>query len=167
MSPEQVKLVQDTFEAVRPIAPQAAEMFYDRLFTIAPDVRSLFPTDLTEQKQKLIAMIGTAVGNLHQLEKIVPVVQDLGRRHATYGVRSLHYQSVGEALVWTLSAGLGAAFTDSVRHAWMAAYATLATVMSEAAATAEPDARSRSTGEICGAGGIDTLVGGSEICAQG
>ena len=106
MTPEQVKLVQDTFAAVRPIAPQAAAMFYDRLFTIAPDVRSLFPTDLMEQKKKLIAMIGTAVGNLHQLERIVPVVQDLGRRHATYGVRSLHYQSVGEA------AELGTAFSS-------------------------------------------------------
>ena len=99
MTPEQIKLVQTSFESVKPIAPQAAALFYDRLFEIAPDVRALFPADLTDQKQKLMSMIAVAVDNLHQVEQIVPAVQDLGRRHATYGVRAAHYQSVGEALI--------------------------------------------------------------------
>jgi nitric oxide dioxygenase len=133
MTPEQIKLVQETFKSVNAIAPQAADLFYDRLFEIAPQVRPLFPADLTDQKRKLMAMIGTAVGNLHQLEKIVPVVQDLGRRHATYGVKAAHYESVGDALIWTLGKGLGSAFTDSVKDAWIAAYTTLATDMSAAA----------------------------------
>jgi hemoglobin-like flavoprotein len=133
MTPEQIKLVQETFKSVNAIASQAADLFYDRLFEIAPQVRPLFPADLTEQKRKLMAMIGAAVGNLHQLEKIIPVVQDLGRRHATYGVQAAHYQSVGDALIWTLSKGLGSAFTDSVKDAWIVAYTTLATVMSTAA----------------------------------
>jgi hemoglobin-like flavoprotein len=138
MTPEQIKLVQESFKSVKPIAPQAADLFYGRLFEIAPDVRSLFPSDLTEQKQKLMVMIGTAVGNLHQIEKIVPAVQDLGRRHATYGVQNPHYKPVGEALIWTLGQGLGPAFTDGVKEAWVAAYTILATVMSDAAASAKP-----------------------------
>jgi len=140
MTPEQITLVQDSFKKVLPIAPQAADLFYGRLFEIAPNVRPLFPADLTSQKQKLMAMIGTAVTNLHQVEKIVPAVQDLGRRHATYGVQALHYKPVGEALIWTLDKGLGPAFTDSVKDAWVAAYTTLATVMSEAAASVAPPA---------------------------
>jgi len=62
------------------------DLFYGRLFEIAPDVRALFPADLAEQKKKLIAMLATAVNNLHQVGSIVPAVQDLGRRHVGYGV---------------------------------------------------------------------------------
>src|SRR5262245_2973628 len=47
MTPEQVTYVQDSFAKVQPIAGQAADMFYDRLFEIAPEVRALFPGDLT------------------------------------------------------------------------------------------------------------------------
>ena len=81
MTPQQVQLVQQSFSKVSPIAGQAAVMFYDRLFEIAPETRTLFPQDLTQQKAKLMSMLGTAVANLHQLETILPAVKDLGRRH--------------------------------------------------------------------------------------
>ena len=74
MTPEQVKLVQESFKLIEPIAPQAADIFYDRLFTIAPQVRGLFPNDLSKQKEKLMSMLTTAVSNLHQVEKILPAV---------------------------------------------------------------------------------------------
>jgi hemoglobin-like flavoprotein len=167
MTPEQIKLVQTSFGSVKPIAPQAAALFYDRLFEIAPDVRALFPADLTEQKQRLMSMIAIAVDNLHQVEQIVPAVQALGRRHATYGVRAAHYQSVGEALIWTLRKGFGAVFTDGVKEAWIGAYSTLATVMSEAAANTQPSAGSRNAADTCWAGGIDTLVSGPGFCTRG
>jgi len=51
-------------------------------------------------------MVGTAVANLDKLETIVPAVQDLGRRHATYGVQSAYYDTVASALLWTLGQGL-------------------------------------------------------------
>lgn len=135
MTPEQVKLVQESFKNVEPIAMQAADLFYDRLFQIAPEVKSLFPADLASQKQKLMSMLTTAVTNLHQVEKIVPAVQDLGRRHVGYGVKEGYYKPVGEALIWTLDKGLGPAFTAPVKEAWVAAYTTLVTVMTQAAAT--------------------------------
>src|SRR5712691_404439 len=138
MTPEQVKLVQDSFAKVAPIAGTAADLFYDRLFTIAPEVRYLFPTDLTEQKKKLMQMIATAVTNLHQVDKIISAVEDLGRRHVGYGVTAKHYEPVGAALLWTLEQGLGADFTPPVKAAWTETYMTLAGVMQKAAAAATP-----------------------------
>jgi hemoglobin-like flavoprotein len=140
MTPEQIKLVQDSFKSVEPIAMQAADLFYDRLFHMAPEVRPMFPTDLKAQKGKLMSMLKTAVINLHQVEKIVPAVQDLGKRHVSYGVTAAHYKPVGEALIWTLDKGLGPDFTQQVKDAWIAAYTTLATVMIQAAATVQPPA---------------------------
>jgi hemoglobin-like flavoprotein len=134
MTPAQVSLVQESFKKVEPIAPQAADLFYNRLFEIAPDVRPMFPDDLSSQKEKLMSMIGTAVNNLHQVETIIPAVQELGRKHVGYGVTADHYKPVGEALIWTLEKGLGDDFTPEVKEAWVTTYMTLQTVMTEAAA---------------------------------
>jgi hemoglobin-like flavoprotein len=130
MTPQQVELVQSSFQKVVPIAATAADLFYDRLFEIAPETRALFPSDLSEQKKKLVAMLATAVTNLHQLETILPAVKELGQRHKGYGVTPAHYAPVGAALLWTLEKGLGPDFTPEVKSAWTETYTALAGVMS-------------------------------------
>src|ERR1700719_3541038 len=113
MTPEQQTLVRGSFAKVAPIAAQAAAMFYDRLFRLDPTLRPLFKGDMTEQGQKLMAMIATAVLNLHRLDEIAPAVRDLGRRHTEYGAVAAHYDTVAAALVWTLEQNLGADFTTA------------------------------------------------------
>ncbi len=139
MTPEQIALVQETFKAVLPIKDQAADLFYGRLFEVDPSLEALFPTDLTEQKQKLMGTIATAVGSLDKLENIVDVVKDLGIRHVAYGVKPEHYDTVGGALLWTLEQGLGEAFTPEVKEAWTQAYTILADTMKGAAASVEAE----------------------------
>ena len=129
MTSDQIALVQSSFKSVAPIASKAADLFYDRLFEIAPEVRPMFPSDLSSQKVKLITMLATAVNNLHQLNTILPAVRDLGGRHRRYGVTAEHYAPVGAALLWTLEQGLGPAFTPDVETAWGEAYAALAGAM--------------------------------------
>jgi hemoglobin-like flavoprotein len=132
MTPEKIDLVQSSFKKVVPIAGTAADLFYDRLFEIAPEVRPLFPQDMKDQKVKLIAMLGTAVANLHKLETILPAVKALGERHRGYGVTAAHYAPVGAALLWTLEKGLGDDFTPDVKAAWTETYTALAGVMTSA-----------------------------------
>ena len=132
MTPNQIKLVQTSFAQVVPIAATAADLFYGHLFeshACAPDV----PQDLTEQKKKLMAMLGTAVAGLSHLEMLMRTVRELGRRHAGYGVKPRHYAPVGSALLWTLEQGLGTAFTPEVKDAWATAYIVLSTTMIDAA----------------------------------
>ena len=129
MTPEQVELVQTTFEKVKPIAPLAADMFYDRLFAIAPEVKPLFKGDMTEQGKKLMATIAVVVGSLHSLSAILPAVSALAKKHVAYGVNPGHYASVGQALLWTLERGLGPAWTPPVAAAWSEAYGTLSSFM--------------------------------------
>jgi hemoglobin-like flavoprotein len=134
MTPEEIKLVQSTWVQVVPIKAQAAELFYGKLFEMDPTLKPLFKGDMKMQGQKLMAMIGTAVGGLTQPETILPAVQDLGRRHVGYGVKDAHYDTGGAALLWTLETGLGAAFTQEVKQAWSKTYTLVATVMKDAAA---------------------------------
>ncbi|HEU4329387.1 MAG TPA: globin family protein [Roseiflexaceae bacterium] len=136
MNAEQIALVQESYALVEPIADQAAALFYDRLFTIDPSARPLFHNDMEAQGRALMGMIKVAVGGLSKLDMIVPAVQQLGVRHAGYGVRPEHYETVGAALIWTLEQGLGDAFTPQVRDAWVTVYTLLADTMKEAAAAA-------------------------------
>ena len=129
MTPDQIPLVQGSFKSVAFIAAKTADLFYDRLFEIAPEVRPLFPSDLSGQKVKLISMLATAVNNLHQLDAIRPAVRDLGDRHRDYGVTAAHYAPVGAALLWALEQGLGQSFTIETKTAWSDAYSALAGVM--------------------------------------
>ena len=131
---DDVRRVRESFALVVPIKEAAADLFYNRLFEIAPRVQVLFPDDLREQKRKLMAMLATAVAGLHNLDKLVPAVKDLGARHVGYGAKAEHYAVVGEALLWTLESGLGEAFTPDVRQAWTKVYNTLAAVMQAGAA---------------------------------
>ena len=133
LTAKDIALVRTSFAMVLPIKAAAADLFYGRLFEIAPQVRAMFPEDLREQKKKLMAMLGTAVAGLSHLETLVPAVQALGRRHAGYGVKAPHYASVGSALLWTLEKGLGEAFTPEVKDAWATAYIVLSTTMMNAA----------------------------------
>lgn len=133
MKPTQVKLVQDSFALVAPIAEKAAEIFYDKLFELDPSLRKLFKTDTKEQGKKLMTMIGTAVSGLNHLDRIVPAVQDLGRRHVSYGVTTAHYDTVAAALLYTLEVGLGDAWTPDVKDSWTEVYKLLSNTMKEAA----------------------------------
>ena len=136
VSAAQIALVQSTWKQVLPIENEVARLFYGRLFELDPALRSLFrSTDLRDQGRKLTGMITTAVNGLTRLDSIVPAVQELGRRHAGYGVRASHYDTVAGALLWTLEQGLGESFTPEVRHAWISVYGLLSRTMKDAAST--------------------------------
>jgi hemoglobin-like flavoprotein len=134
MTPESIKLVKTTWAQVVPIKEKAAELFYGKLFELDPGLKPLFKGDMPEQGKKLMMTINTVVNALDKIEPLVPVVQDLGRRHVKYGVKDKHYDTVAAALLWTLGAGLGDAYTPAVNAAWTEAYTLLATVMKTAAA---------------------------------
>jgi len=133
MTPDQITLVQESFAKVAPISDAAAEIFYNRLFEIAPQVKPYFKGDMTEQGAKLMATLGAVVNGLRDLEKIVPVAQELARRHVDYGVKAEDYNDVGAALIYTLGQGLQSDFTADVEAAWTTAYQTLSGVMIDAA----------------------------------
>jgi hemoglobin-like flavoprotein len=126
----QKTLVQDSWEKVAPIAPTAANLFYAKLFELDPELKPLFAnSDMNDQGKKLMLMIGAAVKGLDSLGELVPAVQGLGKRHVKYGVKARHYDTVGTALLDTLSKGLGDDFTPETKEAWTITYTTLAGVM--------------------------------------
>ena len=129
MTPDHIKLIQDSFAKVSPLADTTAALFYKRLFEIAPEVKPLFRGDMTEQGRKLMKTLIVVVNGLGNLDSILPAASALAKNHVAYGVRPTHYAPVGEALLWALERGLGSAWSPDLRNAWSAAYATLSNFM--------------------------------------
>ena len=129
MNPTQIKLVQDSFAKVAPISEQAAVLFYDRLFEVAPAVKAMFPADMTEQRKKLMGTLAVVVNGLTNLEAVLPAASALAKRHVNYGAKPEHYPVVGGVLLWTLEKGLGDSWTPDVEEAWTAAYGALSGYM--------------------------------------
>src|ERR1700752_5382 len=129
MTPEQKDLVQTSFEKVRPMTDTAAGLFYGRLFDLDPHLELLFHSALEVQGRKLMHMIGLAVKGLNRPAELLPLLHELGERHAAYGVAEHDYDTVGAALLWTLKQGLCKAFTPEVSEAWTAVYELLSSSM--------------------------------------
>ena len=133
MTPAQKELVQSTWTQIRPISDSTAKLFYNRLFEIDPSTCDLFrSTDMMKQRQMLMHVIGVAVAGLDRLDSLTGTIEDLGRRHAGYGVQDEHYDNVGAALLWTLEQSLGRAWTPEAAAAWTEVYGVLAGIMRRA-----------------------------------
>ena len=133
MNKHSIHLVQRSWAQVTPIATQAADIFYERLFALDPGLQPLFTGDMKTQGAKLMQMIGVAVNKLDDCASLLPALRQLGKRHADYGVKDHHYETVAAALLATLARGLGEDFTPSVKHAWIEVYGVIATTMRDAA----------------------------------
>jgi hemoglobin-like flavoprotein len=129
MTPDQINAIQESFAKVVPISEQAAMLFYDRLFEIAPALKPLFRGDMTEQGRKLMATLGVVVNGLANLESVLPAASALAKRHVDYGVEAADYAPVGAALLWTLERGLGEQWTPPLAAAWTEAYTILSDFM--------------------------------------
>lgn len=130
---EEIKLVQESWEKVKPIADTAASLFYAKLFELDPEAKALFTGDMGEQGAKLMNMITVAVDSLNDLGSIVDALKASGRRHVDWGVKDSQYDTVGAAFLDTLEKGLGDDFTPEVKAAWTNVYGVLASTMIGAA----------------------------------
>ena len=134
LTEKQIQLVTESWQSIVPIADTAGKLFYGRLFELDPTLRPMFKGDITSQGKKLMQVLGVAVNALNNLDNIIPALEDMAKRHVAYGVEEAHYETVGQALLWTLQQGLGDACTEDVLAAWTAVYTLLANTMLEASA---------------------------------
>ena len=128
MRPEQIKRLQGSFDQVW-VTGGVATLFYDRLFLIAPHTRSLFSADMESQKMKFTSMLASVIGLIERQSMFTSIIEDLGRRHARYGVAETDYEAVGRALMWSLERGLGNEFTSEVRSDWLALFENVRDIM--------------------------------------
>src|SRR5262245_5685048 len=128
MRAEQIRRLQGSFDRVW-VTGRVATLFYDRLFLIAPHTRSLFPADMENQKIKFTSMLASVIGLIERQPMFTSIIEDLGRRHARYGVAESDYDAVGQALMWSLERSLADEFTNEVRSDWLALFENVRDIM--------------------------------------
>ncbi|MEV7237235.1 globin family protein [Streptomyces sp. NPDC051020] len=124
-----LSLIRSSFAAVQPHGSQVTAYFYDHLFAHHPGVRPLFAAHLDEQRDRLWAALGALVANLENTDTLIGMLQNLGRRHAGYGVLAEHYPAVGASLIATLRHYAGDAWTPAVEESWTAVYGVISSTM--------------------------------------
>lgn len=129
MTTDEIFLLKSSFQKFSPIAEQATGLFYARLFELDPTLRDFFHGDRAERGSRLLRTIGQAINGVERLDRLVPAARQLGLRQASYQVKEKHYDTIGEALLWTLAKSLGADFTQETRAAWGKTYWLLAETM--------------------------------------
>ncbi|MHC4975939.1 MAG: globin domain-containing protein [Planctomycetota bacterium] len=129
LSPKQINLIETSFEAVKPAAEKLVDTFYKNLFATAPQVREMFPADLKDQKQKLLASIALVVQNIRKPEVLRPALEQMGARHTDYGDQEAHYPVVRDVMIQTLSEIAGELWNDDLNDAWTTALNHIAGTM--------------------------------------
>jgi len=122
-------MVRNSFDSLRDMSIPVALLFYGKLFEIDPAARPLFHIDLALQSQKLMDMLGAIVESLEDFDGMKVRLAELGRQHATYGVRHEQYETLTTALLWTLAQALGKDFDPPTRDAWKTALAAVSQAM--------------------------------------
>ena len=125
MTPEQIDLIRESFDAMWPMRRDIADLCYSRFFELAPDARDLFPGDMEQQRMKLMDMIAALVGSLDDRPLFQSLATYSGRKHARFGVQPSQYVALGEALMWSIESKFGGSFTPELRESWRALYATV------------------------------------------
>src|SRR5215471_1041162 len=138
MTPEQITLVQTSYQSLGPRLPDMAARFYQELFRRDPALRSLFTIDLAEQQVRFARKLTELVEAIPRLDDLLAHTRALGARHVGYGVRAADYQTLGDALLAALAALLDDSFDARTREAWALAYNLVAETMLEGAAAARP-----------------------------
>jgi len=138
MTPEQITLVQSSFERLGPRLPAMATRFYQELFGRDPALRPLFTTPLPQQEVRFAEKLTEIVRAMPRLDELLTHTRALGARHVAYGVRAADYRTLGDALLAALAAILGDSFDPPTREAWALAYNLVAETMLEGAAAARP-----------------------------
>ena len=131
------RLVKQSFAVIISDGPAAVEYFYARLFSISPDIRALFPTSMTAQRERMFGALSRLIGSLDSEPECSELLARLGRDHRRFGVLEKHYEAFFTALRDTAAHCLGTSWTPETSHAWRAALDYAAAGMRTAAAAAQ------------------------------
>ena len=84
MTPEQTKLIRQSFDEMWPIRRNLAVEFYDRFFEACPDARRLFPNDMEKQYLKSMNTIAALVGALDNHALFQSIISHTALQHARF-----------------------------------------------------------------------------------
>jgi hemoglobin-like flavoprotein len=132
LTQRQMKLIRQSFDSAAEFQIAFTKLFYGRLFELQPTLRPLFKISIEEQSKKLLDTLRAIVDGVDRIDELRPNLQELGRKHVTYGVKPEYYDVLRGALLWTFAQALGVEFDAETRAAWDQVLRLVSEIMIEA-----------------------------------
>lgn len=141
MTATRTERIRASFDLVAPRSAKLMDTFYGLLFERYPQVRPLFPADMSGQKQHLTAAVALVVKHADNLAALEPALMEMGERHVRYGAKAEYYPLVGATMLDALAKIAGPAWTDELREDWAWALNSVTAAMIKGAERAEQTPR--------------------------
>lgn len=141
MTPQDRRLLLDSWQRLEPHADRLATVFFDRLFELTPASRRLFAGSTLESQFVQFAYMLVELVALHdEPHTRLLASEEIRRLLSRYGIADAHYLAVSQAISGMLTHAAEACATPESRAAWQEAYDVLTAIIRRAAtrrATAE------------------------------
>ncbi len=138
MEQAMIERLESSFNLLAPRGPELVDRFYAHLFSENPGLRPMFPSDMGDQKKKLLASLVLVIENIRNTEKLGQPLHDLGARHVGFGTAPEHYPVVRDTLISVMADMAGEAWNDQLTQDWNGALDFVSSVMLEGAKNAAP-----------------------------
>ncbi|WP_428962924.1 globin domain-containing protein [Micromonospora fluostatini] len=123
------RLLKESWTLVESDRERLSGHFYARLFLLDPELRKLFPAEMSGQGDRLLEAIVTATQTVDDPESFDEYLRALGRDHRKYHVDPEHYATMGVALMDALRSTAGDDWNLEYDQAWRDAYAAISAKM--------------------------------------
>ena len=130
---ELVRRLETSFARLSADGGRLSELFYARLFAAHPQVRAMFPSDMTAQRKKLVDLLVSVFQDLGDADTARVRLEELGCSHVKYGARPEHYPLVCEALVGAMGEVMGNDWSPELEADWKEAMRQVSGIMIGAA----------------------------------
>ncbi len=132
MAEEQTRRLEQSFDVLKPNVEELVATFYQKLFSEHPELRSMFPEEMTDQRRKLHAALAFVVANLRKPEALRKTLLGMGAKHAAdYGVVAEHYPHVRDDMVHSMGVVAAEVWNDQLAADWTEALNAVAEIMIE------------------------------------
>lgn len=128
------KRIQDHHATLVGRMDEVSRVFYARLFAQHPEVRGLFPQDMTKLTGHLSAAVSLICRNLRNFDAMERPLMELGAQHQGFGARPEHYPIVCVKLVEALREVSGPNWNAQLELDWTELWDRVAQLMIRGAA---------------------------------
>lgn len=131
MNEDSIQRIENSFHALAPRGEELMGRFYAHLFARFPDVRPMFPREMSAQKKMLLASLVLVVKNLRKPDAVRKALLVLGERHESYGAQPAHYVAVRDTMLNVMAEIAAGAWSAQLHQDWKATLDDAAEVMLE------------------------------------
>ena len=123
--------IEQTWDLISEDKIRFTELFYNKLFELAPETKQLFKTGILEQGSKLTDFINYVVMYIREIDGLTLHLKFLGMKHKGYRVKKKHYPVYREALIWAFKTGLGDNWSEEAETGWDKIHEIMSSIMIE------------------------------------